>query len=189
MNKSYLMSVSCACLFVTFSGVATFVNAATLTYIFGPVESSTGVIGSGTITFSAPPASASSGWTSVNDADVLDWTFTRISSFGELIISASDVAPSTGYVMDYNDPESLTGTELDAGLFSYDIPLIADEPNPTFIFSSIPGNDYVAIGGFTVAELGPGFYGDWTVVPVPAAVWLFGSGLIGLIGIGRRRNS
>lgn len=26
-------------------------------------------------------------------------------------------------------------------------------------------------------------------VPVPAAVWLFGSGLIGLIGIGRRRNA
>lgn len=27
-----------------------------------------------------------------------------------------------------------------------------------------------------------------TVVPVPAAVWLFGSGLIGLVGIARRRN-
>jgi len=25
-------------------------------------------------------------------------------------------------------------------------------------------------------------------VPVPAAVWLFGSGLLGLVGIGRRRN-
>jgi hypothetical protein len=28
-----------------------------------------------------------------------------------------------------------------------------------------------------------------TVVPVPAAVWLFGSGLIGLIGIARRKKS
>jgi hypothetical protein len=28
-----------------------------------------------------------------------------------------------------------------------------------------------------------------TAVPVPAAVWLFGSGLIGLIGIARRRKS
>ena len=26
-----------------------------------------------------------------------------------------------------------------------------------------------------------------TVVPVPAAVWLFGSGLLGLIGIARRK--
>lgn len=29
--------------------------------------------------------------------------------------------------------------------------------------------------------------GEVTVVPVPAAVWLFGSGLIGLIGIARRK--
>ena len=28
-----------------------------------------------------------------------------------------------------------------------------------------------------------------TVVPVPAAVWLFGSGLIGLIGVARRKKS
>jgi len=27
-----------------------------------------------------------------------------------------------------------------------------------------------------------------TVVPVPAAVWLFGSGLIGLVGVARRKN-
>jgi hypothetical protein len=27
-----------------------------------------------------------------------------------------------------------------------------------------------------------------TAVPVPAAVWLFGSGLIGLVGFARRKN-
>ncbi|MGB5717515.1 MAG: VPLPA-CTERM sorting domain-containing protein [Gammaproteobacteria bacterium] len=27
------------------------------------------------------------------------------------------------------------------------------------------------------------------VVPLPAAVWLFGSGLLGLIGIARRRSA
>ncbi|MGE5241685.1 MAG: VPLPA-CTERM sorting domain-containing protein [Bacteroidota bacterium] len=26
-------------------------------------------------------------------------------------------------------------------------------------------------------------------VPVPAAVWLFGSGLLGLVGVARRRNA
>ena len=30
---------------------------------------------------------------------------------------------------------------------------------------------------------------DTTVVPVPAAVWLFGSALIGLIGLGKRRKA
>jgi len=28
-----------------------------------------------------------------------------------------------------------------------------------------------------------------TVVPVPAAVWLFGSGLLGLVGMARRKKS
>ena len=37
----------------------------------------------------------------------------------------------------------------------------------------------------------PGFEGTaiGSAVPIPAAVWLFGSGLIGLIGIARRKNS
>ena len=34
-----------------------------------------------------------------------------------------------------------------------------------------------------------GASGSWSVVPIPAAVWLFGSGLIGLIGIARRKKS
>jgi len=33
------------------------------------------------------------------------------------------------------------------------------------------------------------WFGGSTVVPVPAAVWLFGSGLLGLVGIARRRRS
>ena len=31
--------------------------------------------------------------------------------------------------------------------------------------------------------------GDVSAVPVPAAVWLFGSGLLGLIGLARRKKS
>ena len=30
--------------------------------------------------------------------------------------------------------------------------------------------------------------GDVSAVPVPAAVWLFGSGLLGLIGVARRNS-
>ncbi len=31
--------------------------------------------------------------------------------------------------------------------------------------------------------------GDVSTVPVPAAVWLFGSGLLGLIGVARRKRA
>lgn len=34
-----------------------------------------------------------------------------------------------------------------------------------------------------------GFDGGTTVIPVPAAVWLLGSGLIGLVGVARRRKA
>ena len=32
-------------------------------------------------------------------------------------------------------------------------------------------------------------FADLTIIPIPAAVWLFGSGLIGLVGIARRKRT
>ena len=51
---------------------------------------------------------------------------------------------------------------------------------------TLAGNAY--LGDKRYALNGTGFLTPATVpVPVPAAVWLFGSGLIGLIGVGRRK--
>jgi len=49
-----------------------------------------------------------------------------------------------------------------------------------------PENDY--LNGLTFALNGNGFLMP-SNVPVPPAVWLFGSGLLGLIGIARRKKS
>ena len=46
------------------------------------------------------------------------------------------------------------------------------------------GKDYLfGVGG------GVSTYSDVSAVPVPAAVWLFGTGVLGLVGVGRRKNS
>lgn len=50
---------------------------------------------------------------------------------------------------------------------------------------SVAGNDCQITNGNDFAP----FSHDGTHVPVPAAVWLFGSGLIGLVGVARKRKA
>jgi hypothetical protein len=79
---------------------------------------------------------------------------------------------------------------------------------PTFDFFSM---DFVAIPppSVTTLVIDAGLFGDWqdgnqvtitdvtyvgasvdvSAVPVPATVWLFGSGLLGLVGVARRRSA
>lgn len=98
----------------------------------------------------------------------------------------------------FNSGILLTGTLSDIGFNNAGDPL-------EFLFD-VTGGDaaglYGGLGGIILSS--SGFGGDWTsdfsttmgasadvgVIPVPAAIWLFGSGLIGLLGFGRhaRRN-
>jgi hypothetical protein len=48
-------------------------------------------------------------------------------------------------------------------------------------------NQYGTPVAFTVNSTSGFNYAQAAVVPVPAAVWLFGSGLLGLIGVARRK--
>jgi len=51
--------------------------------------------------------------------------------------------------------------------------------------TGISSNIYYPCGGCKDYDFDAGMY----VVPVPAAVWLFGSGLLGLVGIARRKKA
>lgn len=57
------------------------------------------------------------------------------------------------------------------------------------IWSGNTGVTYLGAESYDVHfSDGSVFQVDVAVVPVPATVWLFGSGLIGLVGIARRKN-
>jgi hypothetical protein len=106
-------------------------------------------------------------------------------SWGELHIGS-------GTTLNLFDGNATPGAGLYVGLFD-----LADGVDlNTLLISSITsdyniyynpllaGNDY--LGGMTFALNGTGFLMPSTI-PVPPAVWLFGSGLIGLIAIARRK--
>lgn len=44
------------------------------------------------------------------------------------------------------------------------------------------------VGGFDASGTNSAFFGGSTPVPLPAAAWLLGSGLLGLVGFARRRR-
>ncbi len=112
-------------------------------------------------------------------------------------LASSDTAPNlgldfmsafAGFTTTVHDPlagfqgaTGLSGTHQNLQYLAIGAPLHAvagsfpgfDQPD-TFV------NDTFAITSQTV---------QLTTVPIPAAVWLFGSGLLGLVGISRRKNS
>lgn len=61
----------------------------------------------------------------------------------------------------------------------------------SFTFDAIPGKYFVSFFGFANESTSTQFgqYGiEIQDVPVPTAVWLFGSGFLGLVGISRRKQ-
>jgi hypothetical protein len=95
-----------------------------------------------------------------------------------------------------NDSGSFVWTAPTSGLLTYGIGVmdLNDEVVSSFLTVSNISNgnaNVVGIGDFT--DNGDGSYFlstgvDETAIPVPAAVWLFGSGLVGLIGATKKSS-
>ena len=166
--------------------------AATVTYSFEMTRSDNGGTATGEMVFASPPASSTSGWTSLDGADLLDWTFTvETLSFGTAVWTPANFSTLglLPYDFDYLDPQSLTGDRLDDGGFGYQLPQVPDAPRINFSFLSALGGDSVSISFFGLPGSSIGtYYGDWELapVPLPAAFWLFATALLGLFGFGKR---
>jgi len=105
-----------------------------------------------------------------------------------------DVAPSTAsWPLENGDPNF--GTAPVTFNFS-DILLAGNTSRSMFVAS--PSNDIPVFGGFGAELTVTGQSGDIfqvpfesfsAIIPLPTAIWLFGSGLLGLIGVARKQRN
>jgi hypothetical protein len=137
-----------------------------------------------------------------------------ISIFHEISFTSADTASGATWVFDFDyslnpDAPPTGATQVGAFIRVFDPAFnLLDEQTfntigATSVFQSgqllqtldpIWANGVIQIGFNNLVgnDDGSGMFYDnasFSVVPVPAAVWLFGSGLIGLIGIARRRKA
>jgi hypothetical protein len=128
----------------------------------------------------------------------IDWNTASLFPMIDITSITVDTAAFGGpWVLDFTSPYRVglippgTINELDSLLFTpfgdiYDgLVGVAGNPIGTAVVTSTPSGREsfigTAFGEFTFAAASP--------VPVPPAVWLFGSGLLGLIGISRKKKS
>ncbi len=130
------------------------------------------------------------------------WTATTLSTY----TAVGTPLTFSGNSAYWDDPAT---TSVNEGDFSYNFSLTAGQVafgtyftwsvNPDIPVLAIidcgagnPGDTCTGVG--TPMQIGPfpgqspAFNGVVSAVPVPAAVWLFGSGLLGLVGVARRRK-
>ena len=180
-------------------GSATSVQALTITITnmnFNGVHSASGTMndaGNGSMTDTTVPGFFGSQWT----ADQQTWFDTHT---GTVTWAGTGTASNTTDAYGaYSYNFSLTGNQVAAGVFfdwsgSNNIPVLTIYDCPVSgggacTSSSLPMQT-LPFPGQT-----PAFFGTTAddfpvsgVIPVPAAVWLMGSGLLGLVGVARRRK-
>lgn len=99
------------------------------------------------------------------------------------------------------NPDGVSGTASGRGGF-FDIVIEGNNGELVDLMISLTGAGFAFEGGLDPVGLSPGTYGvtifgsraNFSVeivnqVPVPAAVWLFGSALAGLFGVSRRKSA
>ena len=113
----------------------------------------------------------------------------RLNGTQDAICNGDNVAGATGCLPELTAQRDAAES---AGITINGLPILTDSALLTTYF-----NDYVITSdGFIEPAVDFDAFGNAVrdkilteVVPVPAAVWLFGSGLLGLIGIARRKKA
>ncbi len=147
-------------------------------YRFTPVDGSFGL---SVINFAAQDLPSYSGSAGISTANGSNIVLTRIDgqAFSALSLDIDQV-----FALDLDISFELTGALAGGGLITQ-----------TFSPDTSIGYESLILTGFsniTSLRLGTASLANWdninlTPVPLPSVIWLFGSGLLGLLGIARRR--
>ena len=117
----------------------------------------------------------------VDNPDNLSRTMTGPTNWNERL-GAPNFIWETANAVDYIDPgETLSGFEIRT------TGLIPELTSPPFLINQIGWIEARDLEDLRVDIFGPVSHAG--VVPVPAAVWLFGTALVGLAGFGKRRKA
>jgi hypothetical protein len=120
------------------------------------------------LTFSLTSDAAGAGTLQIDGGSALSATFSNLSivhSFGGGVSWNADLTYTGGSLTG-----SMTGGRVEGGFAGV---------SGFTMGQSLLGQDFSASGG--IAKIG-------AVVPIPPAVWLFGSGLLGMAGVARRKS-
>ncbi len=142
-------------------------------------------------------------WTGLNFGPTTDSSATNSLQDSGTWGSGFDIIglnPGLSYDLAIYATENSGGRVTDAVSSSWEFWTIAGPP--TYTMPGVAGQDYALYTGMIPFDLGEGIYGiqlsnfdgavtgfQISAVPVPAAIWLFGSGLLGIIGLYKRKQS
>jgi hypothetical protein len=145
-------------------------SAAFVQYTFSGGSGSTGTL------ILDGAVSANSGWGPLSGTSLVNY----FEFNGNAYVPPNTVTAADGLA-------SNTGANLDSGNITFSESGIPPIPW-ALAFSPNAGSDQVIIGSGPSSTTYMGNWSGGTAVPIPAALWLFGSGLLAFFGVARRKQ-
>lgn len=169
-----------------------------------------GITGSASGTYSltllngaTPPPGVVLGTSTTNPSNAWSFTFSggsgSFSAAGGMLTTGFSYTPISGALVDNGDgtytgsysfgfgpaPAVATTTTWDVTLVGSTVTLVTLDTEP----NGINGTSFTNIFGTISPVMNGTATGSVSAVPIPAAAWLLGSGLLGLAGVARRRKT